>query len=102
ANAIRPALHPVDHAIREELVAGQLVIRAYIEDIDVALVTRAGVARPLAGADDVELLVVGREAETVRIRDLFLGHDHIDLIAARVPSVALGRQLPLERAHAGR
>ena len=60
----------------------------------VALAARAGVARALAGAGDVELLVVGREAEPVGVRHLLLGDHEIERPLG-IDAVAVGRQLAL-------
>src|SRR4029077_11570826 len=59
AHAIGPALHAVDHAVAEQLLVRDLVVRSDIEGIDLAFAARTGVARSLAGAHDIELLVIG-------------------------------------------
>src|SRR5262249_32171387 len=100
AHAVGSALDAVDHAIGEQLAIGYLVVRADIEGIDLALAARPRVTRPLAGADDVELLVVGREADPVGIGHLLLGDHEIDL-AGGIDAIAVGRQLALAHAHAG-
>src|SRR5262245_49843918 len=94
AHAVRSALHAVDHEAREELAVGGLVVAADVEHPHVALATRPGVARSLARADDVELLVVGREDQTVRIRHQVLADDQNHL-PARVDAVGTGGQLAL-------
>src|SRR5262249_18817191 len=70
ARAVRAALDAVDHEIAEELLVRQLVVGADIEHVHVALATLVLVAGAAARADDVELLVVGREAEPVRVWEL--------------------------------
>src|SRR5262249_25157912 len=77
AGAVRAALHPVDHEVGELLVARQLVVGAHVEDEHLALAARPRVSGPLAGGDDVELLVVGREDEAVRVGGLALVRDHV-------------------------
>src|SRR5205085_5601760 len=67
AHAVGPALHAVDHEVAEELAARELVVAADVEHVHVALAARAGVSGAFSGADHVELLVVGREAEPVGI-----------------------------------
>src|SRR6202158_2623432 len=94
AHAVRPALHSVDHEVAEELAIGELVVRAHIEGRHVAFTAGSRVARALAGADHVELLVVRREAEPVRIRHLVLAH-HLGERAALVNAVHRGGQLAL-------
>src|SRR4051794_1079818 len=54
----------------------------------------------LAGRGDVELLVVGREAEAVRVRHLALGDHHVEA-PARVEAVDVGRQLATSVRDAG-
>src|SRR5208282_6715668 len=61
ACAVRSAFHPVDHEVSEELLIRDLVVGSDIEDVHVALAARPRVTWALAGADDVELLVVRRE-----------------------------------------
>src|SRR5262249_54687338 len=100
-DAVRPALHAVDHEVAEELLVGQLVVGADVEHVHVALAARAGVAGAFARADHVELLVVGREAEPVGIRHLLLGDDEIHL-ADRIDAIHAGRKLALVLAHAER
>src|SRR5207302_8203723 len=100
-HAVRAALHAVDHEIAEELPVGDLVVRADVEGVHLALAAGAGVARTFAGADDVELLVVRRERQPVRIRDLILADDQLHL-AARIDAIDVGRQLALVVAHADR
>src|SRR5262249_6893702 len=94
ARAIRPALDAVDHEVAEELAVGQLVVAAHVEDVHVALAAGTGVAGTFAGADHVELLVVGREDEPVGIRDLVFGDDQIHP-PARVGAIDARRQLAL-------
>src|SRR5207253_6927802 len=91
ARAVGAALDAVDHAVGEQLLVRQLVVGADIEDMDVALAARTGVAGALAGRDYVELLVVRREAEPVRIRDLIFADHKIDA-PARINAIAIGRQ----------
>src|SRR5207253_417006 len=57
AHAVGPTLDVVDHEVGEALAVAHLVVGADIEHEHVVLAAGAGVARPLAGADDVELLV---------------------------------------------
>src|SRR4029453_15102498 len=57
------------------------VVAGDVEHVHVALAAGAGVARALARADDVELLVVVREAEAVGIRHLILADDEIPATA---------------------
>src|SRR5262245_46139218 len=94
ARAVRSTLHAIDHEVAEELSVRQLVVAPDVEHVHLALAARPGVAGPLAGADHVELLVVGREHEPVRIRHLVLTDDEVDA-AARVDAIHAGRQLPL-------
>src|SRR6185369_2353594 len=101
AHAVRPAFHAVDHKIAEPLVVGELVVGTDIEHEHVALAAGAGVARPLAGRGDIELLVVGREAEAVGIGHLLLGHHEVDA-AGGIDAIAIGRQFTLARHEAGR
>src|SRR5713101_6585199 len=61
ADAVRPAFDAVDHEVGEELLVGELVVAADVKRVHVAVAARVGVARPSAGADHVQLLVVGRE-----------------------------------------
>src|SRR5690606_7032905 len=86
----------IDHAIAEALEVRQLVICADIGHEYLTLAARPGIAWALAGAGDVKLLVVGREAETVGVRHLLLGHHEIDA-AGRVDAIAVGRQLAFAR-----
>ena len=51
----------------------QRVVGADVEHVHVALAARPGVARPLAGARDVQPLEVGRKREAVRIGHLLFG-----------------------------
>src|SRR5262249_34666011 len=97
AHAVGAALDAVHHEVAEELLVRHLVVGAQVEDVHVALAALMRVARAAAGADDVELLVVGREAEPVRIRDLALADYEIDA-AARVDAIDVIRKLALERA----
>src|SRR5215510_2796689 len=46
ADAVGAALDVVDHAIGEHLAAGQLVVAPDVEDVDVAVAPRVGVAGP--------------------------------------------------------
>src|SRR5215510_1060691 len=101
AQAIGAALHAVDHAIAESLEVRELVVGADIGHEDFALAARTGVARPFAGAGDVELLVVSREAEAIGIGHLLLGHHKVDA-PGRIEAIAVGRQLALARHEAGR
>src|SRR5207237_9107307 len=50
AHAVRAALHPIDHEVAEQLLVGELIVIADVEDVHLALAARPGVARPLAGA----------------------------------------------------
>src|ERR1700730_14779183 len=60
--ARRPArTSPINHEIGEELLIGELVGWPNIEDVYVAFAAAPGIARARAGADHVELLVVGRK-----------------------------------------
>src|SRR5262249_53114252 len=65
AGPVRTTLHPVDHEVAEELHVGELVVGAHVEDVHLALAAGAGITGTLARADDVQLLVVGREDEPV-------------------------------------
>jgi hypothetical protein len=69
--------------------------------VDVALATWTSVARPFARADDVELLMIRREQDAVRIRDLLFGDDDFKF-TARIPPIHIGRQLPFRRSKSGR
>src|SRR5579871_932343 len=94
AYAVRSAFHAVDREVAEQLLVRQLVVGADIEYLDVALAARTGIARPFAGADHIELLVIGREAQAVRIRHLVLAHHEVDA-AGGIDAVAIGRQFAL-------
>src|SRR5258708_19660238 len=85
APSVRPALHAVDHEVAEQLLIGQLVVGADIEYVHVALAARPAITWTFAGADDVELLVVGREHEPVGIRNLVLAHYEVDASAPSPP-----------------
>ena len=98
---VPPALHPINHEIGEELLIGELVVRPNIEDVYVAFAAGPGIARAGAGADHVELLVVKRKEQPVRIRDLVLSNDDIEP-SVRVGSVDIGRQLALPASERGR
>src|SRR5262249_33333622 len=101
AHAVGSAFHAVDHEIAEELLVGELVVAADVERVHVALAARARVTGAFPGADHVELLVVGREAQPVWIRHLRLGHDQIHL-AGRIDAIHAGRQLALVLTHTER
>src|SRR5713226_7341717 len=101
AHAVRPALHAVHHEVAEELAVGELVVRAHVEGVHVALAAGTRVARALARTDHIELLVVRREAEPVRIRHLVLP-DHLGEGAALVHAIDRGWQLALVAAELGR
>src|SRR5205807_8721578 len=45
ADAVRAALHAIDHAVGKQFLVRQLVVGADIEHMDVALAAGAGVAR---------------------------------------------------------
>src|SRR5882724_4572632 len=94
AHAVRSALDAVHHEGAEELAVAELVVRAHVEHVHVALAARSRVARPLAGADHVELLEVGREAEPVGIGYLVFAY-HLSEGAALVDAVHRGGQLAL-------
>src|SRR5439155_19845125 len=96
AYAVRPAFHAVDHEIAEPLVVAELVVGADVEHEHVALAARAGIAGSLAGRGDIQLLVVGREAEAVGIGHLLFGHHEIDA-AGGIDAIAIGRQFALAR-----
>src|SRR5205085_2851859 len=71
AHAVGPALDPVDDTVGKLLhVRHRFAVGAHVEDPHVALATGDGVARPLAGAGDIQLLEVRREAQAVRVRHL--------------------------------
>src|SRR6185436_5778741 len=75
AHAVGAALDAVDHEVAEDLVVGELVVRRDVVDVHVALAAGARVAGALAGADDVELLEVRREAQAVGVgTGVFAGH----------------------------
>src|SRR5262249_62157041 len=78
AHPVGTALHAVHHEVAEELLVRQLVIGAHVEDVHVAVAARVRIARAAASADDVAPLVVVREADPVRIRNLTLGDHAID------------------------
>jgi len=63
--------------------SGKLEVVVPVEGVDDALAAPPGVARPLAGADQVEGPVIGRKAEPVRVGDLF------DLDGAKLSSKRL-------------
>lgn len=46
AQPVGPALHPIDHAVRKQLLVGELVVGTDVEDMNVALAAGAGV-RPV-------------------------------------------------------
>jgi hypothetical protein len=50
-------VNAVDLAVAEQLAVGALVVGPHVEDALIALAARAGIARVLAGAGRVELLV---------------------------------------------
>ena len=100
-HAVGSALDAVDHEIVEELAVRKLVVGTDVEDIHVAFAAAVRVAGSLTGADDIKLLVVRRETQSVRIGDLILTHDQIDL-AALVDTVHARRQLALIAADLGR
>src|SRR5262245_55143364 len=100
AQAVGAALHAVDHAIAEPLEVRELVVGADIRHEDFALAAGAGIARALASAGDVELLVVSREAEAIGIGHLLLGHDKVDA-PGRIEAIAVGRQFAFARHEAG-
>src|SRR5262249_6525834 len=81
ANAIRPALDPVDHEVAEKLAVGELVVGTYVEHIHLAFAPGAGIAGTLAGAHHIELLEVGREAQPIGIGYLLLGDHQIEASA---------------------
>jgi hypothetical protein len=58
---------------------------------------RSGIARPLARADHVERLVVGREAQPVRVGKLRFRDCDLQF-AARIPAIDRGRQFALAAA----
>src|ERR1700733_8166735 len=78
AHSVRPAMDTVDHAVTEQTLIGELVVAADVEHVDVALAARPGIAGTLARAYHVELFIVGREQDPVRIGYLFLGDDNVD------------------------
>src|SRR5713101_1467462 len=94
AHAVGPALDAIHHEVAEELAVAELVVRADVEHVHLALAARVRVARPLAGADHVELLEVGREAEPVGIGYLVFAY-HLSERAALVDAVHRGGQLAL-------
>src|SRR5439155_20308657 len=100
AHAVRPALHAIDHEIAEPLAVAELVVGADIEHEHVALAARTGIARPLAGRGDVQLLEVRRETKPIGIRHLLLRHHEVDA-AGGIDAIAVGRQLALARHKAG-
>src|SRR2546430_17189797 len=72
----------------------------HVEGVDDALPAGSDIAGSASGADDIERLVIGREAEAVGVRQLLLGDDDIQL-GARIPAIDVGREfafLPAERA----
>src|SRR5438105_4088331 len=79
ADTIRPALDAVDHEVGEELLAGELVVAGHVEHVHVAVAAGVGVAPAAAGADHVQLLVVGREGQTVGTGDLILTDHELEL-----------------------
>src|SRR4029453_14966175 len=101
AHAVRSAFHAIDHEIAEPLLVRELVVGADIEHEHVALAARTGIARSLAGGSDIQLLVVGREAQAVGIGHLFLGHHEVDA-AGGIDAIAIGRQFAPARHEAGR
>src|SRR6266702_2657828 len=90
AHAVRSAFDAVDREVGKPLAVRELVVGADVEHEHVALAARTGIARSLAGTDDVQLLEIGREAEAIGIRHLFLGHHEIDA-AGRIDPIAVGR-----------
>src|SRR5439155_2393119 len=95
AHAVGRALHAVDREIGESLLVRQLAVASHVERKDFAFAARAGVARALSGADDVELLVVGREGDAVWIGQLIFADDERDLAGA-VDAVDAGWQFALQ------
>src|SRR5215471_13842660 len=94
AYAVRSALHAIDHEIAESLLVGQLIISINIELVHVAFAARTGIARTLASADDVQLLVVWRECKPVGVGHLILADHQVDA-ARRIDTIAVSWQLAL-------
>src|SRR5262249_8344913 len=67
-----------------------------IKHVDLALTAWTSVAWSFARADDIELLLVGRQQDPARIRDLLFGDDDFEF-TARIPAINIGRQLPFYR-----
>src|SRR5262249_47529269 len=74
-HAIGTTFHAVDHEVAEQFAIRELVVAANVERVHVTLAARTGIAGAFAGADDVKLFVVGREAQPVGVGHLFLGDD---------------------------
>ena len=96
AHAVGTAFHPVNHTIGEELLVGHLVVWTDIKHVDLTLTAWTSVAWSFARADDIEFLLVGRQQNPVRIRDLLFGDNDVEF-AARIPAINIGRQLPFCR-----
>src|SRR5262249_6526053 len=101
AHTVRTTLDPIDHEVAEQLLVRHLVVGADVELVHVAVAARSLIARTSPGTDDIELLVVGREAEPVRVRQLVLGDDEIDA-ATRIHAIDGVWQLALEIGELGR
>src|SRR5476651_667554 len=97
AHAVGRALDAVDHEVREDAAVRHLVVAAHVENEHDPLAAGSRVARPLAGADDVDLLVVWRERDPVRIGYLLFRDDERDGALA-VGAIDGRRQFPLLRA----
>jgi len=72
AHVVRPAFDAVYRHVGEQTLVGDLCA-LQVEGKDDGLAARPGVARALAGTDQIEGLVIGRETETVRVRNVLLG-----------------------------
>src|SRR3954470_1687641 len=101
AHSVRSAFDAVHHEVAEPLLVRELVVGADIEHEYVALAAGAGVAGSLAGADHIQFLVIGREAEPVGIGHLVLGHHEVDA-AGWIDAIAVGRQFAFARHKTGR
>ena len=97
ACAIGTALDAVDHEVAEEPPVRDARLFATSNENISRVPAGTCVAGSAAGADDVQPLVVGREHEAVRIRQLILADHEIDL-AAGIDAIDTRRQLAPEGA----
>src|SRR5439155_1223454 len=90
AHTVRPALHPIDHEVAEQLLVGELIVVADVEYVQLAAVWR--VSKPVAsvrmGHD-----VVGRIEPLAIVRVCQHCHRAVMLIAHEAPGEVLTGEL---------